>query len=55
MKKHKITLPDGETKTKYLYLFPESTVLHNLVKKSIKKNLNNLLKTHPEGEVITLK
>jgi len=55
MKKHKITLPDGETKTKYFYLFPESTVLHNLVKKSIKKNLNNLLKTHPEVEVITLK
>ncbi len=55
MKKHKITLPDNETKTKYFYLFPESTVLHNLVKKSSKKNLNNLLKTHPEVEVITLK
>jgi hypothetical protein len=55
MKKHKITLSDGETKTKYFYLFPESTILHNLIKKSSRKNLNNLLKTHPEVEVITLK
>ena len=55
MKKHKITLAEDETKTKYFYLFPESVVLHNLIKKSSRKNLNNLLKTHPEVEVVSLK
>jgi hypothetical protein len=55
MKKCKITLAAGETKTKYFYLFPEANLLHTLAKKTAEKNLNSLLKHHPEVEVISLK
>lgn len=55
MKKCKITLPETGTKIKHFYLFPESTLLHSLVLNANKKNLEFLLKSHPEVEIITLK
>jgi hypothetical protein len=55
MKKCKVTLAPGETKTKYFYLFPDAALLHRLAQKTTEKNLNNLLKHHPEVEVVSLK
>ena len=55
MKKCKITLEEGGTKSKYFYLFPESSMLHSLVAASTKKNQEALLRNHPEVEIVTLK
>jgi hypothetical protein len=55
MKKCKVSLSGEETKTKYFYLFPESSLLHSLVANSEKKNIINLLKKHPEVETVSLR
>jgi hypothetical protein len=57
MKKCRVTLHELETKTKYFYLFPDSTTIHRLYKNAggSTKELKKLLRSHPEAEVITLK
>lgn len=55
MKKCKITLSQSGTKAKQFYLFPESSLLHSLILNANKKNLDFLLKSHPEVEIVTLK
>ena len=57
MKKCRVTLHELETKTKYFYLFPDSTTIHKLCRVTCgsTKELKKLLKSHPEVEVITLK
>lgn len=55
MKKCRVTLADAETKTKFFYLFQEPKLLHSLVCSTSRKNLDKLLKTHPEVELVSLK
>ena len=55
MKKCKIALEENETKAKYFYLFPESSMLHSLVAATTKKNQDSLFRNHPEVEIVTLK
>ena len=55
MKKCKITLSEDGTKVKHFYLFPDSNLLHSLTVNSNKKNLDTLLKSHPEVEIVSLK
>lgn len=55
MKKCRVTLADSESKTKFFYLFQEPRLLHSLACSTSRKNLDKLLRTHPEVELVSLK